>query len=360
MRVSVLALCALLAAAVAGAQGTVHATPDLEKLDASLARGDDAAAQALLRSLQPELDANERLAFDTIYVLVGRRRFPEAREQWNRLGGRLQEELRTAPGSVDDTALKRKVAEAFFVQGLLTARLGEKDEAMKLLARADGLGFPPLDSPLMLLAGDCLLELGEPVLATQAYREMVKRAPANGAARRGLASALYASGRIAEAAVAVDEALRLAPDLPRILYLKGAVLFHQKRYAEARSFLEREVARDPGCIECLSRLAHVAYLEGDDEACLSWLAKTEALDRDDPEASLVRGMIAYREGRYADAVERLTSVARQSPDSSQVQYQLALAYRRIGDAAKAKEHLDAYTRLLEAEKARTLGVRGSE
>ena len=58
-----------------------------------------------------------------------------------------------------------------------------KDEALRLLRQADGYGFPPLDSPLMLLAADCLYELQEPALAAQAYREVVKRAPPNAEAR---------------------------------------------------------------------------------------------------------------------------------------------------------------------------------
>jgi hypothetical protein len=35
-----------------------------------------------------------------------------------------------------------------------------------------------------------------------------------------------------------------------------------------------------------------------------------------------------------------------------------MAYRRVGDAGKAKEQLDAYHQLLREQKARELGVRG--
>ena len=37
------------------------------------------------------------------------------------------------------------------------------------------------------------------------------------------------------------------------------------------------------------------------------------------------------------------------------QFQLSIAYRRIGNEAEAKEHADIYNRLLEDHKARTLG-----
>jgi hypothetical protein len=121
--------------------------------DTHLAASDFAAAEALLRQLQPRIDADERYAFDAIYVLVGRRRFSEARDQWNRLAPRLQKSLQESlrgPSGVAspaaDQEVQRRAAEALFVQGLLTARTGPKDEALRLLRQADGR-IPAADSP---------------------------------------------------------------------------------------------------------------------------------------------------------------------------------------------------------------------
>ena len=41
-------------------------------------------------------------------------------------------------------------------------------------------------------------------------------------------------------------------------------------------------------------------------------------------------------------------------------YQLAMAYRRVGNAEKAREQLLAYQRLLEEQKAREIGFRGEQ
>ena len=110
----------------------------------------------------------------------------------------------------------------------------------------------------------------------------------------------------------------------------------------------------------MSKLAHLAYLRGDAAACESWLAKARALDPDGPETNLVSGMLAIRAGRYDDAVQDLTGVVARAPGSLRAQYQLSIAYQRSGDAAKAREHRQLYERLIQEEKARTLGVRGSK
>jgi tetratricopeptide (TPR) repeat protein len=311
---------------------------------------------------QPVSPREEAVPFDTIYSLIGQRRFAEARDEWNRLAPKLQEALRGAPGPspTAEEARQRRAAEALFVQGLLTARGGEKEEALRLLRQADGYGFPPLDSPLLVLAADCLFELGEHALAAQAYREVVSRAPENVPARLRLGASLYSSGRLGAAEKELDEVLRRAPEDPHALFYLGAVLIDQRRTDEARARLERALSLDPGCSGCMAKLAHVAYLDGDDRRCESWLAKASALDPESLETALVAGMLASRAGRYDEAIRQLSRVVERAPAYAKARYQLALAYRRTGNAAKAQEHTEIYNRLVQEEKARNLGVRGSK
>jgi len=335
---------------------------ELTRLDAALGASDPAGADALLRRLQPRIDADERFAFDTIYVLLGRRRFAEAKDQWNRLAPKLQRSLGAASGAAStptEQERRRRAAEAMFVQALLTAQAGEKEEALRLLRRADGLGFPPLDSPLMRLAADCLAELQEPGLASQAYREVVKRSPDDVSARLGLGASLLASGRIAAAESELREVLRYRPEAPEAHSLLGAALLEEKRIDEARTHLELALAKDARCVSCMARLGEVPYLTGDDALCESWLAKALGLDPANAEANLVRGMLESRRGQYDLAIEHLSRVVEQVPGLAKAQYQLALAYRRSGNAAKAREHQEIYDRLLEEESARNVGVRGS-
>lgn len=335
----------------------------LALLDSYLAAGDPAAAGELLRRLDPELDADERFALDTAYCLLGRGRSSEAQTQWGRVAKRVQQALQAASGrTLDpeaDRALRRRVAEVVFIQGLLAARLGEKDEALRLLTQADGYGFPPSGSPLMMVAADCLEGLQEPGLARKAYQQVLAHAPENVEARLRLGVSLFGSAKFEEARAQLEEVLRKAPNYPRAHYYLGAVLFEQKRTDEARIHLERELARDAGCSRCMAKLAHLAYLGGDDATCEAWLAKARALDPDGLETNLVAGMLAIRNGRYPQAIQHLAGVVARAPGSLKGQFQLAIAYQRNGDVERAREHRQIYERLIREEKARTLGVRGS-
>ncbi len=337
---------------------------ELKQLDSYLAAGDSTAAAALLRRLEPELDADERFALDVAYRLIERRQFADAQAQWSRAARRVQESVRAASGQTlapaAERELQRRVAEAWFVQGLLTARLGQKEEALRLLRQADGYGFPPLDSPLMALAADCLFELKEHALAAQAYQEVVSRAPENLQARLRLGASLYSSGKLGAAEKELDEVLRRAPGHPQANFYLGAVLFEEKRTEEAKAHLERELGLDPRCYGCMAKLAHIAYLNGDDRQCESWLAKAAALDPGYVETNLVYGMLANRTGRYDLAIQHLARAVEQAPDYAKAQYQLALAYQRSGNAEKARAHLEIYDRLIQEQKARTIGVRGSK
>jgi tetratricopeptide (TPR) repeat protein len=334
----------------------------LKQLDSDLAAGNSKAVAALLGQLEPELDKDERFALDVAYRLIAHRLFPEAAAQWNRAAKQVQASLQASSGQTlspaADRQLQRRFAEVLFVQGLLTARLGEKAEALRLLKQADGYGFPPLDSPLMALAADCLYELQEYALAAQAYQEIVKGSPRNAEARLRLGASLYSSGQLVPAERELEQALRQAPSLPQAQYTLGAVLFEQKRVDEARTHLERGLASDPRCTGCMAKLAHIAYLKGDDRQCESWLAKAAAVDPGDAETNLVSGMLANRAGRYEQAIAHLTKVVEASPGYAKAQYQLAIAYLRSGNAEKARQHQEIYNRLVQEEKARTIGVRG--
>jgi tetratricopeptide (TPR) repeat protein len=176
----------------------------------------------------------------------------------------------------------------------------------------------------------------------------------------GLATVLYAARQVDAARVELEEVLRRAPSTAGANYLLGAVLVDLLRYEDARTHLERELGRDPRCIACLSRLAHVAYLEGRDPDCEALLRRAAAIDPDDVESRMIAGLLAFRAGRYDAAIEHLSFVVDRSPAYMAARYQLAMAYRRAGQPEKAREHLQAYERLLAEQKAREIGFRGQE
>ena len=150
-----------------------------------------------------------------IYCLLGRRRFPEAKDQWNRArpagSGERSDRLRPAPAPAARSCSAR-VAEALFVQGLLTARDGQKDEALRLLRAGRRLR---LSAPRFAAhgAGGRL-----PVRAAgaRARDAGLPGGPEAGAGERGGAAAarrlaLYSSGQLGAAEKELEQVLRRGP-----------------------------------------------------------------------------------------------------------------------------------------------------
>ncbi len=158
-----------------------------------------AQAKAASRRAVADPSAERRAALDAVYVLIRQRRFAEAQTRWMPIAERVQQDVKASSGRslapVARQELQHRYAEVVFIQGLLEARLGRREDALAQLRQADGHGFPPLDSPLMGLAGQCLLELQEPVLAAQAYGERVKAAPADTRGTAGAGGVAAGHGR---------------------------------------------------------------------------------------------------------------------------------------------------------------------
>jgi tetratricopeptide (TPR) repeat protein len=322
-----------------------------------LARAVAAAAQP------PPAPAGERAALDRAYAHLAHREFAQAQAEWRPVALAVQQVVQAASATkrtpAAEASLRRRFGEVVFLQGLIEARLGRKQDALELLRKADGYGFPPLDSPLMSLAADCLLELDEPALAAQAYREIVKASPANVQARLRLGASFFAAGQLEAAATQLEDVLRREPGCPRAHFYLGAVRLEQRRGAEAKAQLAQELQQDPRCNGCMAKLAYLAYLDGDDRDSESWLRQAVVLDPADPETNLVYGMLENRAGRPELAIGHLLRVVERAPGYAKARYQLALAYQRSGNTEKAREQRAVYDRLLGEQQARGLGVRGS-
>jgi tetratricopeptide (TPR) repeat protein len=318
----------------------------LKLIESYLRRKNAPAVTALLARLTPELDSSERFAFDATYCLLQHRQFPLAQAQWQRINARVQKQA--PPGSQQAPP---EVVEALFVQGLLATVAGQKEEALQLFRRAESQGFPPLDSPQVFLLADSFYWLEEFRLAAGTYGEAVQRFPGNVQARLRLGASLYWTSQLAQAKEELDRVLRENPrQLEANLYL-GLVLFAMKRSDEARACFERELALDPSCGACMSKLAHLAYMAGDDRRAESWLEKAVALGSASPETDLIYGMIANRAGKYDVAIRYLSRAVEQVPQSAQAQFQLATAHQRRGNAERAQEHFALYRQLTAAENA---------
>ena len=316
------------------------------------------ATEALLRRLQPELDADPRFALDAIYVLLGHRRFSEATDAVEPASPRGCRRACASSGQPLRRPRTRSSSGAsprlVFVQGLLTARAGPKDEALRLLQQADGYGFPPLDSPLMLLAADGLSELQEHALAAQAYRAFLERSPADvegAAAPRGrplLVRPGRGRGEGAPGGAPARTGHAPGPLLPRRRALRAEA---RRRGADAPG---AGAGARPG-LRRLPGQARPHRLPGGRRPPVRVLAREGGGARPGTTSRRTWSPGCSRTGPAGTSRRSSTCPAssEQSPAYAKAQYQLALAYQRSGNAPKAREHLEIYNQLIQEQKART-------
>jgi predicted Zn-dependent protease len=130
------------------------------------------------------------------------------------------------------------------------------------------------------------------------------------------------------------------------------VLNHRKMFAEAARSLTRALELEPENVEAMAALA-------ESQEGLDKLEEAEALAKralgKTPEhgtANLVMGLVMLRTGRYAEARDHLLRAAAADPASPRPEYQLSLAYARLGDGAASQKHREEYQRKLREMESR--------
>jgi tetratricopeptide (TPR) repeat protein len=329
--------------------------PDLllRLTDSYLASRKEAKIPSLLERSKQTRAANHRLALNIIYILVRYAQLEPARRELDEFSAILQSLLEARTPA--DPTLTREMGEVFFIRGLVAATSGQKDEAMQQFQAADRNDFPPQDSPQMKMLAEALFRLEEYALAAQAYQTYLSHFPEDDDARLQLGISFCSSSSFTRAQDQLQRLFEKAPAMPEVNYYLGMALLEARNHEEARRHFELELRIDPASYQAMAQLAYLDYTQGDNEKCRERLEKAAALNSTWPETNYVYGLLYNRLAKYDLAVRCLESAVRENPKHIKAHFQLSIAYRRSGNEAKAKEHADIYSRLLEAHKAKSLG-----
>ena len=189
------------------------------------------------------------------------------------------------------------------------------------------------------------------------YRETIRRNPGAWIAHNNLGGLLL-DDKPEEAAVHVEEALRLEPDLAEAHNNRGILWHRQGRIAEALAEYERAASLEPGLARahnnrCLA-LTQLGRLPEALTACETALA----LDPDYPEALYHSGAVLQMVGRAGQATARFERAVELDPTYAEVHYQLGLARQRAGrlDDAVRQYRIAAELRPRFAEAHNDLGL----
>jgi tetratricopeptide (TPR) repeat protein len=165
-------------------------------------------------------------------------------------------------------------------------------------------------------------------------------------AKTALGHALAAKGDLAGAEAAYREAMAAEPKaLGPVIGLAG-VLRQTKRAGEAEPMLKKVVEASPGAVEAYKELTRVKIALGRAQDALGDANIAAAMADNDPEAKalvvevkVARAMQALGEGQAELALQDLTQLRDQSPDSAAVRLGLGRVQMARRDAAQALAEL---------------------
>jgi Flp pilus assembly protein TadD len=185
--------------------------------------------------------------------------------------------------------------------GIVLAVKGDNAGALSAITRAVALAPENFDAQFAL--GRAFFGSGDPVSATRAFRAAVALKPANAQARFFLATSLERAGDDAGALAAYRELATIAPGMAEGHLGVGVLL----------------VKRDG-----------IDLNEGIGE-----LQKAISINDRLYEGQVALGRALIRTGRVAESVAPLKRAAELAPDNPEPHYQLAIAYRRLGQKEAA-------------------------
>ncbi|MDX1630419.1 MAG: tetratricopeptide repeat protein [Thermoanaerobaculia bacterium] len=155
-----------------------------------------------------------------------------------------------------------------------------------------------------------------------------------------LGEVTFTYGLYETARVALENALRLAPERLRWRYFLAVLHADDGRFPEAAELLE-ELARKPEpYVPALVRLGRLNLSRNRLDQAERWFQR--ALEEDPGAVAALHGlgMIAAERGNHRRAVETLERVLAAQPSATSVHYPLALALRALGERERARSHLE--------------------
>ena len=154
-----------------------------------------------------------------------------------------------------------------------------------------------------------------------------------------LGSMLFAANRHDTAETAYLHAQALAPGDGRWPYYLGHVYMNRPDRPKAIAAFERTLQLSPGDVAALVWLGRVYLNDNQPAQADARYAQALATQPGTVAALYGAGQAALAQRDYARAAERFEQALAADPRASIVHYPLALAYRGLGDTAKAEAHL---------------------
>lgn len=162
-------------------------------------------------------------------------------------------------------------------------------------------------------------------------------------------------GNLFDAEKAFRHVIQLQPDSEPAQIHLGYVLLNQKKYDEARLWLEKSARAATPIPEVFYYLGLVAQEQNDDAKAIALFEKAVEKLPNYAHAHIALGSSYIKLRNYPRAKEELETAVKLDPDEPKAHYNLALLYARMKDPARAQEEMRIVEKL-KAKGASTDGV----
>jgi len=232
--------------------------------------------------------------------------------------------------------LKRQGAVALQHIGLYYAEKGQSERAVKAFERALDLR-PDYELALGGLA-EVYKRRGQTAQAIDYYRRFLQARPNMAIGHFSLANLLIKKKDLPAAITAIERGVALEAHHPGPWFKLAQLHRAVKHPAEAENAIRKALASASNKREYWIECGHIAYLYHNlgqlQKALVLYKEVTKAIPAY-PSAHFNLGLLQYREGRYAEAVDSLRQVVQLSPEDEEAQRVLALATARMENAVSA-------------------------
>ncbi|KCV68888.1 hypothetical protein H696_04305 [Fonticula alba] len=212
-------------------------------------------------------------------------------------------------------------------------------------------------------AGKCYLALGDDAEAGRHFRKAIELDPTNAAYKRDLASvasmttsrdtakSLYDRGEFGPALNAIETAVNLAPEGTAIRMLWIDIHIALRKFNEAQTLVTNMIREDPGNPDLYFKKGLLTAHEGDADKAISFYQEALRMDPDHARSRTAlralrdlqklrnEGNAAYKEKRYAQAVDIYTTALASEAESSYLRSRIfsnrALSHMQLGAFTKA-------------------------
>lgn len=221
-----------------------------------------------------------------------------------------------------------------------------KKAALEAQRRAEA---DPSEANLFFYASS-LMKLDYPS-AEKIYRFGIGKYPDSVRLHAGLASALWAQGRVDEGAAELYRAAEIAPDDPHPLEFLVAAghipASLSQKVADGLRNLHHRYPRD-GLILFDYEMAVSYRCCGNDpvpDDFVSTLEEAIRLTPQLPEAHFQLSLVYEQQGEYSKELEALRRAVQLAPENEQYRYNLAMLYKKMGNTERFQKELSAFLKL---------------